>query len=89
MQNKHAIQVGLVTPERLQPAQDESLDAGEISSQLQKETAGALQGTTAAIENQHPDFASLEQSAPAIARQIKAKLIHCAAWLALVFRGVA
>lgn len=53
------------------------------------QAAGALQGSTAAIENQHPDFASLEQLAPAIAQRIKAKLIHCAAWLALVFRGVA
>ena len=55
----------------------------------QNEAAGHHYGTSAAIGTQHPDFASLEQSAPAFTHRLKAKLIHCAAWLALVFKGVA
>lgn len=77
MKIKHAHQAGSVTP--VHPKKQTT----------KNRATGALQGTTAAHVNQHPDFASLEQSAPAMAHPIKAKLMHCAAWLALVLGGVA
>ena len=61
----------------------------QTDTTTQNEAAGHHYGTTAAIGTQHPDFASLEQSAPALTHRLKTKLIHCAAWLALVFKGVA
>lgn len=88
MQFKHAIVAGLGAPARPRPISDPSSDSG-TSALTKEKAAGALQGTTAAIEIQPPDFASLEQSAPAITHPLKAKLMHWAAWLALVFKGVA
>ena len=85
---KHAIAAGLGAPVRLRSADLSHPDAG-AASVTQNEAAGHHYGTTAAIGTQHPDFASLEQSAPAFTHRLKAKLIHCAAWLALVFKGVA
>lgn len=85
---KHAIAAGLGAPVRLRSADLSHPDAG-AASVTQNEAAGHHYGTTAAIGTQHPDFASLEQSAPALTHRLKAKLIHCAAWLALVFKGVA
>jgi hypothetical protein len=88
MQTMHAIAAGLGTPVRLRPVTDPFSGSG-TPPLTQEKTAGALQGTTAAIGTQHPDFASLEQSAPALTHRFKAKLLHFAAWLALVFKGVA
>ena len=85
---KHAIAAGLGAPTRLRSADLSHPDAG-TASVTQNEAAGHQYGTTAAIGTQHPDFASLEQSAPAPTHRLKATLIHCAAWLALVFKGVA
>lgn len=85
---KHAITAGLGAPARLRSADLSHLAAGP-ASMTQKETAGALQSTTVAIKNQHSDFASLEQSTPVITHPIKSKLMHVAAWLALVLGGVA
>lgn len=86
MQFKNANQAGLVTPAHLPTVSDPSRGSGGL---LQEKATGALQGTTVAIENQHPDFASLEQSTPALKTTIKAKLIGWASWLAIVFKGVA
>lgn len=85
---EHAIMAGLGAPARLRSADLSHFDAGPAGV-TKKETAGDLQGTTAAIEIQPANFASLEQSAPAITHPLKAKLMHWAAWLALVFKGVA
>jgi len=86
MQTKHAIAAGLGASVRLRPA-----DPVDTATGLTKEeTAGHLSGTTAAsIENQHLDFAILNQSAPETSQPIKAKLTHWACWLAVVFKGVA
>ena len=88
MNFKHAITAGLGVSARLRSADLSHPDAG-AASVTQNEAAGHQYGTTAAIGTQHPDFASLEQSAPAPTHRLKATLIHCAAWLALVFKGVA
>jgi len=85
---KHAIAAGLGAPARLRPADLSHPDAG-AARVTQNEAAGPQYGPTAAIGTQHPDFASLEQSAPALTHRLKTKLIHCAAWLAVLFRGVA
>ena len=85
---KDAIAAGLGAPARLRSADLSHPDAG-AASVTQNEAAGHHYGTTAAIGTQHPDFASLEQSAPAFTHRLKAKLIHCAAWLALICGGVA
>lgn len=85
---KHAIAAGLGAPARLRSA-DLSDPAAGSGSVTQNEAAGHQYGTTAAIGTQHPDFASLEQSAPAPTHRLKAKLMHFAAWLALVLGGVA
>lgn len=86
---KHAIAAGLGAPARLRSVNDKSAGSGGMTCPTQNEAAGHHYGTTAAIGTQHPDFASLEQSAPALTHRLKAKLIHGAAWLALVFKGVA
>ena len=86
---KDAIAAGLGAPARLRSVNDKSAGSGGMTCQTQNEAAGHHYGTTAAIGTQHPDFASLEQPAPAPTHRLKAKLIHCAAWLALVFKGVA
>jgi hypothetical protein len=86
MQTKHANAAGLGASVRLRPA-----DSSHIATGLTKEeTAGHLAGTTAAsIENQHLDFAILNESAPETSHAIKAKLTHWGCWLAVVFKGVA
>jgi len=86
---KHAIAAGLGAPARLRSVNDKSAGSGGMTCPTQNEAAGHHYGTTAAIGTQHPDFASLEQSAPALTHRLKTKLIHCAAWLAVMFRGVA
>lgn len=88
MNFKHATTAGLGAPARLRSADLSRPDAGPASV-TQNEAAGHHIGTTAAIGTQHPDFASLEQSAPAPTHRLKAKLMHFAAWLALVLGGVA
>ncbi len=85
---KHAIAAGLGAPARLRPDVD-PFSGSSVTALNQEKATGALQGTTAAIENQYPDFASLTQPAPALKLTIKAKLIQCALWLAVVFKGVA
>lgn len=82
MQNKNANVAGLVTPVRPPTVSDPFCGSGGL---LQEETAGALQGTTAVIESEHGDFASLEL---ATTTPIKAKLIGWASWLAIVLKGV-
>ena len=86
---KHAVTAGLGAPVRLRSVNDKSAGSGGMTCPTQNEAAGHHYGTTAAIGTQHPDFASLEQSAPAITHRIKTKLMHFAAWLALVLGGVA
>ncbi|WP_374256447.1 hypothetical protein [Aquabacterium sp.] len=88
MNFKHAITAGLGVSVRLRSADPSHSEAGAVST-TQNEAAGHHYGTTAAIGTQHPDFASLDQTAPAMTHRIKFRLIHCAAWLALIFRGVA
>lgn len=88
MHTTHADTAGLDAPTRLQPVSDPFYGSDTLSLTKEKAT-GALQGTTVAIENQHPDFASLEQSTPALKTTIKAKLIGWASWLTIVFKGVA
>ena len=88
MNFKHAIAAGLGASARPRSADLSHPDAG-AASVTQNEAAGHQYGTTAAIGTQHPDFASLEQSAPAFTHRLKATLIHCAAWLALICGGVA
>lgn len=85
---KHAHTAGLGAPARLRPVNDKSTGSGGMTCPTQNEAARHHYGTKAAIGTQHPDSDSLEQSSPAFTHRIKAKLIHCAAWLALVFRGV-
>lgn len=85
---KHAIAAGLGAPARLRSADLSHPDAG-AASVTQNEAAGHHIGTTAAIGTQHPDFASLEQSAPAITHRLKVTLTRCAAWLSLMLGGVA
>ena len=86
MQNKNAKVACLVTPVRLPTVSDPSCGSGGL---LQEETAGALQGTTAVIESEHSDFASLERSTLATTTPIKVKLIGWASWIATVLRGLA
>lgn len=83
---KHAIAAGLGAPARLRSADLSHPDAGPASV-TQKEAAGHHIGTAAAIGTQHPDFASLEQSAPALTHRLKVTLTRCAAWVAVMFRG--
>lgn len=88
MKFKHAFWAGLGARARLRPTTHATPDAGKYS-EIKNEAAGHQLGTTAAIGTQHLDFASLEQSAPAKAHPIKAKLIGWASWLATVLRGLA
>lgn len=84
---QHVLTTGRGAPARLRSAHQPK-PAAEAISVTQKETAGALQGITAAIESQHGNFARPKKSASELAGSLKAKLFHCAAWLAVAFKGV-
>ncbi len=85
---KHAVTAGLGAPVRLRSADLSHPDAG-TASVTKKETAGHQVGATADIEIQQPDSARLVHSAPTMAHLIKGKVIYYAAFVALIFRGVA
>jgi hypothetical protein len=61
MQNKHANAAGMGAPVRLRPVLD-SFSGSNTPPLTQEKATGALHGTTAAIENQHPDFAGIAQA---------------------------
>lgn len=63
MQTMHANAAGLGAPVRLRPIVD-PFDGSSTTALTQERTAEALQGATAAIENQHAHFAILEPRTP-------------------------
>lgn len=63
MQTMHAIAAGLGAPVRLRPVID-PFSGSDTAPLTQEKATGALQGTTAAIENQHFDFDSLPNFTP-------------------------
>lgn len=63
MQTMHAIAAGLGAPVRLRPVIDPFSGSGTPPLTQEKAT-GALQGTTAAIQNQHHDFATPARPTP-------------------------
>lgn len=63
MQTMHAIAAGLGAPVRLRPVTDPFSGSGTTPLTQEKAT-GAMHGTTAAIQNQHPEFATPARPTP-------------------------